>query len=387
MSALLPGATVGVIGGGQLARMMALEARRMGYRIAVLTPESTDPTVSLADTWIQGSLDDPEAAARLAEASSVVTVDTEHVPASMLEKLEPELPVRPSSSVLHTVQDRRLQREFLNSIDVEQPNWRPVGSREDFDAAVADVGVPCVLKRSHAGYDGKGQRIVKSEADVDDVWTTIGGPSIVEEFVSFDCEVSVLLARNPGGEVRFYPMAHNIHRQHVLRTTVAPANVSEDVASRGFDIGTRIANALDLVGMLAIEMYLVGGEKLLVNELAPRPHNSGHYTFGACATSQFEQHVRAVLGLPLGDTSLLRPAAMVNLFGDLWNDGTPNWIEVLSQPETRLHLYDKVDARPGRKMGHILVLNDDPEVARKTGETLLARLEGSPPSDDRQRVA
>ena len=387
MSALLPGATVGIIGGGQLARMMALEARRMGYRIAVLTPEETDPTVSLADVWVPGTWDDAEAAARLAKASSVVTVDTEHIPASILEKLEPAVPVRPSPSVLHTVQDRRLQREFLQSIAVGQPEWRPVANRADFDAAVADIGVPCVLKRSHAGYDGKGQRIVHSEADMDDVWDAVGGPSILEEFVNFDCEVSVLLARNPSGEVRFYPIAHNIHRQHVLRTTVAPANVSQEVEAQGFEIGARIASALDLVGMLAIEMYVVGGETLLVNELAPRPHNSGHYTFGACATSQFEQHVRAVLGLPLGDTSLLRPAAMVNLFGDLWQDGEPNWLEVLSQPDTRLHLYGKVDARPGRKMGHILVLADDSEVARKTGETLLARLEGSPPGDDHQRVA
>ena len=378
MSAWPPGATVGIIGGGQLARMMTLEARRMGYRVAVLSPEAHDPTVSLADHWVPGALDDPDAAKRLAEASTVVTVDTEHVPAPILSSLELIAPVRPSSAVIRTVQDRRVQRGFLDSIDVPQPSWRPIATRAELDDAVASVGFPCVLKRSHAGYDGKGQKGAQDGSELEDAWQGIGGgPAIVEEFVRFDREVSVLLARNPRGELRFYPMAHNIHRQHVLRTTVAPADVSPDVAARGFEMAATIANALDHVGMMAVEMYLVGGDTLLVNEIAPRPHNSGHYTFGACATSQFEQHVRAVLGLSLGDTSLLRPAAMVNLFGDLWRGGTPDWLKVLSEPAARLHLYDKAEARPGRKMGHILVLDDEPEVARKTGEALLARLAGN----------
>jgi 5-(carboxyamino)imidazole ribonucleotide synthase len=213
-------------------------------------------------------------------------------------------------------------------------------------------------------------------SELSEAWEAIGGgPAIVEELVRFDCEVSVLLARNPQGEVRFYPMAHNAHEHHVLRTTIAPAGVDPEVEAHGFELAARIANALNHVGMMAVEMYLLGGDTLLVNEIAPRPHNSGHYTFGACVTSQFEQHVRAVFDVPLGDPSLPRPAAMVNLFGDLWSNGEPDWGQVLSQPEAHLHLYGKVDARPGRKMGHVLVVDEDPHVAMQTAETVLARLE------------
>jgi 5-(carboxyamino)imidazole ribonucleotide synthase len=355
--------------------MMTLEAKRMGYRVAVLTPAAHDPTAALADEWIEGNLDDAEAAERLARASNVVTVDTEHVPAPMLRDLERLVHVRPSASVLATVQDRRAQREFLERIRVRQPNWQPVPERAALEAASEAVGLPCVLKRSHAGYDGKGQRMIQDVSELDGAWTAIGGgPAIVEQFIHFDCEVSVLLARNPDGELRFYPMAHNVHRQHILRTTIAPAGVAAEVEAMGFDMGARIVEALDHIGMMAIEMYLVDGKHLLVNEIAPRPHNSGHYTFGACVTSQFEQHVRAVFGLPLGETTLPRPAVMVNLFGDLWQRGEPNWAEVFAEPKAHLHLYDKADARPGRKMGHILVLDDDAEVARSTGEAILERL-------------
>ena len=376
MSSLLPGATLGIIGGGQLARMMTLEARRMGYRVCVLADDPLAPAVSLADRWVRGRLDDLEAAEQLSQICDVVTVDTEHVPAAILSHLELLKPVRPSSSVLRTVQDRRVQRTFLDSEKVTQPRWEPVSSQEALADKAALLGFPCVLKSSRAGYDGRGQAVIRSEADFDSAWMATGaGPAILEQFVHFDCEVSALLARNPRGEIRFYPLAHNIHENHVLRTTVAPAPVRPEVEIEAFDVAAQIANALDHVGMMAVEMYVVDGSTLLVNEVAPRPHNSGHYTFGACVTSQFDQHVRAVLDVPLGDASLPRPAAMINLFGDLWKDGEPDWTQVLAQPEARLHLYDKAEARPGRKMGHVLVLDEDPHVARETGEALLRRLE------------
>ena len=388
MSSLLPGATLGIIGGGQLSRMMTLEARRMGYRVAVLADDPLAPAVSLADRWIRGQLDDVEAAEQLAEISDVVTVDTEHVPASMLAYLELIKAVRPSSSVLRTIQDRRVQRMFLDSVKVAQPRWEPVTHRGALSAKAALVGFPCVLKSSHAGYDGKGQAVIRSEADLDAAWASTGaGPAILERFVRFDCEVSVLLARNPRCEIRFYPLARNLHKNHVLRTTVAPAPVDPEVEAHAFDIAARIANDLHHVGMMAVEMYVVDGTELLVNEIAPRPHNSGHYTFGACVTSQFEQHVRAVLDLPLGDPSLPRPAAMVNLFGDLWREGEPDWTHVLAQPEARLHLYDKAEARPGRKMGHVLVLDEDPHLALQTGEALLERLETRPVPTDHEEIA
>lgn len=390
MSSLLPGSTLGIIGGGQLARMMILEGRRMGYRVCVLAEDPNAPAASLADEWIEGELSDLEAAGRLARKCDVITLDTEHVPAAMLSSLESIVPVRPSASVLRTIQDRRNQREFLASIDVPQPKCGPVSTFEDLEAEAARVGFPCVLKCRQSGYDGKGQAVIHDETELQNAWASIGEqPAMLEEFVSFDCEVSVLLARNPRGEVRFYPVALNAHAKQVLRTTLAPAPVAPSVEVEAFDIAARIAHALDLVGMLAVELFLVGGTTLLVNELAPRPHNSGHYTFGPCATSQFEQHVRAVLDLPLGDPSLRKPVVMVNLFGDLWAGGEPDWTEVLKIPDAHLHLYCKAEARPGRKMGHVLLVDDDPFAALRTGEALLERLEQStkPTRSDRDQVA
>ncbi|RZV55262.1 MAG: 5-(carboxyamino)imidazole ribonucleotide synthase [Deltaproteobacteria bacterium] len=370
----LPGATVGIIGGGQLARMMALEARRMGYRVSVLAPRADDPAVPLADLWIPGQLDDVEAAQRLAESADVVTVDSEHVPASLLSDIERLRPVRPSAAVLRTIQDRGEQRRFLERISAPQPRCVAVDSVAELAEAANTVGFPCVLKSRHAGYDGKGQAVIRSADQLEASWEKVGrAPSMLEEFVPFDAEISVLLARAPNGEMRFYPAAYNVHRRHVLHATMAPAPIERSVEQDAREIARSIAEELDHVGMLAVEMFLVGS-KLLVNEVAPRPHNSGHYTFGACATSQFEQHVRAVLGLPLGDPSLSRPAVMLNLFGDLWRDGNPDWMPVLSRPEARLHLYGKTEPRPGRKMGHVLLLDDDPHRALQNGEAMLDSL-------------
>lgn len=374
MSALLPGATIGIIGGGQLARMMTLEARRMGYRVCIMAPNANDPAVPLADQWVRGELDDVEAGERLAKSVDVITVDSEHVPATLLAGLELLRPVRPSSRVLRLVQDRRTQRGFLKRIHVPQPMCVAIDSLNDLREEACAVGFPCVLKSRHAGYDGKGQAVIRSEAQLESAWRAIGErPAMLEEWVPFDAEISVLLARNPRGEVRVYPVAYNVHRHHVLHATMAPASLAESVEHEAIRIAGTIANALEHTGMLAVEMFLVGSD-LLVNEIAPRPHNSGHYTFGACVTSQFEQHVRAVLDLPLGDPSLSRPAVMVNLFGDLWRDGEPDWTPILSRPEARLHLYGKAEPRPGRKMGHVLLLDEDPNRALRTGEALIESL-------------
>ncbi len=372
MSAILPGATIGIIGGGQLARMMVLEARRMGYRVCVLSPDPSAPAVSLADSWIRGNIDDVAAGERFAHSVDVITVDTEHVPASLLAQLELLRPVRPSPQVLRTVQDRHAQRLFLDAVDAPQPVCVAVDSLRELFHEADRVGFPCVLKSRHAGYDGKGQTVVRERGELASAWANVGSTAaMLEELIDFDFEISVLLARNPGGEVRFFPIAHNVHRHHVLHATMAPARIDTAVEHEAKRIANRIANALDHVGMMAVEMFVVDGTRLLVNEIAPRPHNSGHYTFGACVTSQFEQHIRAVVDLPLGDPSLSRPAVMVNLFGDLWTDGVPDWTPVLSKPEVRLHLYGKVEPRPGRKMGHVLVLDPDPYRGLRTGEALL----------------
>lgn len=377
---LMPGATIGVIGGGQLARMMILEARRMGYRVAVLSPVN-ESAATLADEWVEGELDDVDAASRLAQVVDVITLDTEHVPASLLEHLERSRPVRPSSSVLRTIQDRREQRRFLERLGAPQPRCEPVDSLASLESAAHSIGFPCVLKTRRAGYDGKGQTMIREPKDVETAWERVGkAPAMLEEFVNYDCEVSALLARRPSGDIAYYPLAHNHHRNHILHTTMAPAPVPPELASEAKQIAGGIAVALDHVGMLAVEMFVVGS-KLLVNEIAPRPHNSGHYTFGACATSQFEQHIRAVADVPLGDPTLPRPAATVNLLGDLWSRGEPDWSGLFANPKAHLHLYDKREPRPGRKMGHVLVLDSDAEAAAKLGTAILDDLERATSTD------
>lgn len=374
MSTHPPGATIGIIGGGQLAQMMVMEAKRMGYRACVLAPRADEPAAQIADRWIRGALDDAEAVDRLAKSVDVITVDSEHVPASLLADAELVCPVRPSPHVLRTIQDRGVQRRFLEVIEAPQPHCVTVDSLDDLREQVQVVGLPCVLKSRQAGYDGKGQAVIRTDDDVEPAWRAVGcSPSMLEELVPFDAEISVLLARAPDGEMKFYPIAHNVHRHHVLHATMAPAPLAESVEHEAIRIASSIATALEHIGMMAVEMFLVGSD-LLVNEIAPRPHNSGHYTFGACVTSQFEQHVRAVLGLPLGDPSLSSPAVMLNLFGDLWRDGDPDWTPILTQREARLHLYGKTEPRPGRKMGHVLLLDEDLHRALRNGEALLDTL-------------
>ena len=376
MTAIPPGAMVGIIGAGQLARMMALEARRMGYRIAVLGPERDGPGAQVADVQIAGALDDIEAAMALAAQCAVITLDTEHVPADLLAAVEQRTPVRPSPGVLRTVQDRIEQRRFLTAQDLPQPRHAFVTDTGSLRAAGEAVGFPAVLKTSRAGYDGKGQVKVERGDGLEEAWQSLGrAPAVLETFVDFACEVSIILARDLQGHVRFYPLAENTHRRHVLHTTRVPARVPAALVSEAESVGGRVAAALGHTGMMTVELFVTREGRLLVNEIAPRTHNSGHYTFGACATSQFEQHVRAVCGLPLGDTSLLRPAVMVNLLGDLWADGAPDWRPVFSRPTARLHLYGKEQPFPGRKMGHVLVVAGDVQEAAATADAVLSDLE------------
>lgn len=373
---LLPGATLGVLGGGQLGRMMAVAARRMGYRVTVLDRDARCPTGQVADDVVIGTLDDLESARVVAERSAVVTLDTEHVPAEVLERIAEICPVRPSPSVLATIQDRAVQKRFLDAQGLPQARWAPVGSPEELAAAVATIGLPGILKARRAGYDGKGQVRLEPGMDTLAAWHRIGEPpAVLEALVPFAREVSVVLARGLDGEVRIYPLAENVHRRHILHTTRAPAPMPEERRLRAEAIARTIATALDHVGVMAVELFELPDGTLLVNEIAPRTHNSGHYTYGACATSQFEQHVRAVCGLPLGDARAFTGAVMVNLIGDLWANGEPPWQKVLARPEARLHLYGKLMPAPGRKMGHVLLLDDDTERALRTAEELVAQLQ------------
>ena len=372
---ILPGGTIGVLGGGQLGRMMALAARRMGYRIVVLDPSPRCPTAQVADGVVVGALDDRDAAVHLAKQVDVITLDTEHVPAEILDELERHAPVRPGASVLRTIQDRQTQKQFLDRLGVPQAAWAPAGSDIELAGALAKFGGRGIVKHRRAGYDGKGQMRVDGIDQLSAVSTWLRGtPAVMEEVVPFAREISVILARGISGEVRVYPIAENVHRRHILHTTRAPAALAEGAWQHVIDIASSIAEALGTVGVMAVEMFELESGHLLVNEIAPRTHNSGHFTWGACATSQFEQHVRAVCGLRLGDPRATSGAVMVNLVGDLWAHGVPSWRPVLDRPEAHLHLYGKDGAAPGRKMGHVLLVDDDTDRALQTAEALIAEL-------------
>ncbi|MBL9018357.1 MAG: 5-(carboxyamino)imidazole ribonucleotide synthase [Myxococcales bacterium] len=376
---LLPGATVGVLGGGQLGRMMAVTARQMGYRIVVLDPSPRCPTAQVSDGVVVGALDDLEAARHLAQQVDVITLDTEHVPADVLAELHTIAPVRPGANVLRTIQDRLVQKQFLDTLGVPQAAWAPVGNALELTAGLAKVGAPAIVKVRRAGYDGKGQVRIDAAADGPAQLARLRGePAVIEEVVPFTREISVVLARGMAGDIRVYPIAENVHRRHILHTTRAPAPMAAEQRARAEAMAIKVAEALDHVGVMAVEMFELPDGRLLANEIAPRTHNSGHYTYGACATSQFEQHVRAVCGLPLGDPRPLTGAVMVNLIGDLWAKGPPAWQHVLARPEARLHLYGKDAPAPGRKMGHVVLLDDDTDRALLTAEALIAQLTPRP---------
>ena len=375
MSQIWPGATIGIIGGGQLARMTALEAQRMGYRVAVLDPDAEGSAAQVADFCVTGAFDDLEAARALAAMSDVITLDTEHVPAALLDELEVSKSVRPGAQVLRTVQDRCEQRRFLKALQAPQPTNAMVSDAESLQAAATVVGFPCILKTRRWGYDGKGQARVDHVEQLEEAWTSLGRhPAVAESFVDFDKEISVLLARDLYGNIAFFPIAGNTHRRHILHTSRVPAEIPAALVAQAQTLGARIASELGHVGMMAIELFVTREGSLLVNEIAPRPHNSGHYTYGACATSQFEQHVRAICGLPLGDPSLLRPAVMLNLIGDHWS-ADPPWPAVLKHPTARLHLYGKKRHSVGRKMGHILILDERGDGAPEVVDAITQELE------------
>ena len=369
---ILPGATIGILGGGQLGKMLALEARRLGYRIAVMDPQADCPAQPLADQVVVAPLSDVAGALALAEKADVVTVETEHVPWPVLKEVAAVKPLRPGWQVLQTVQDRWHQREFLRRADLPMPACRCVSTLPDLVAAVQDLGTPLVLKTRTGGYDGKGQVRIYPDTDLAAAWQEIGQqPSVAEAFVHFVAEVSIVLARGLDGSVAAWPLAGNEHRDGILHTSTMPAAVPDAVLRHAAALGQRVVEGLDLVGVAAIELFLLADGQLLINEIAPRVHNSGHATLDAAATSQFEQHLRAVCGLPLGATDLLQPSVMLNLLGDLWQPQEPDWLAVLAEPRARLHLYGKKQARPGRKMGHIVAMGPSLAVAQAS----IARLE------------
>lgn len=370
---ILPGARIGVLGSGQLGRMFAIAARRMGYRVHTFSPDSDTPTGQVSDVEVAASYDDLDAVRRFAEGVSAVTFEFENVPVAAANTAAEVVPVRPAGSVLHTTQHRIREKQFLESAGIPVAPFRIVKSLDDLNAAVGEIGTPAVLKTAGFGYDGKGQAKIESPEGAEAAWQAIGAQdAVLEAFVDYELELSVVAARGVNGEIVDYGAVHNLHRNHILDLTIAPSGVEEKVARNAQEIARAVLEKLEVVGVLCVEMFLKRDGSLLVNELAPRPHNSGHYTFDACMTSQFEQQLRAVCGLPLGSTEQLRPAAMANLLGDLWfRDGIevePDWAAAAALPNVKIHLYGKIAPRPGRKMGHLTALAGDPESARRAVE-------------------
>lgn len=352
MTALKPGQTLGILGGGQLGRLIAQAAKDLGWKTAGLDAAKDSPALQVVDTPIVGPVDDAASAIQLAKASDVVTLEWELIPAPVLEEVAKLKPLYPAPSVLAVIQDRLTQKEFLKKNGFPQTDFGRAASADDLPY------YPVIVKRRTHGYDGKGQARLTSAADAAKNADIFKAPCVWEKIVPFEKEVSVILARARDGATAVYPVAENLHRGGILHATRAPARISADVAKRAEELAKKVAAALGHVGVMAVEMFLLADGTLLVNEIAPRVHNSGHYTLGACATSQFEQHARAVGGLPLGPTAQTAPAVMVNLLGDLWANGEPDWKALDGAPGLTLHLYGKSSARPGRKMGHYVVVGD-----------------------------
>jgi len=359
---LPPGAVIGILGGGQLGRMSALAAARLGYRCHIYCPDADAPAAQVSDRATVAGYDDEAALAGFAAAVDLVTFEFENIPLATVETLGALVPVRPDPEVLRICQDRGQEKAFCRRLGVPTAGFVEVANRGDLAQAVKDLGTPAVLKTARLGYDGKGQVLIEAGTDLDAAWAVMAGHAptargiiargIVEAFVDFAMEISVIVARAADGSSQSYVPVENRHRDHILDRTLVPARIASEVAGRADGLARGLAEGLELTGLLAVEMFVTKDDQVLVNELAPRPHNSGHWTIDACLTSQFEQFIRAVAGLPLGATTRLGDAEMRNLLGD----AVDGWAEVLADPAAKLHLYGKVGVRPGRKMGHVTKL-------------------------------
>jgi len=371
---ILPNSTIGVFGSGQLGRMFAIEARKMGYRVHTFSPESDTPTGQVADIETCAGYDDLLEVRTFAQSVDVVTFEFENVPGATVEAAAAFVDVFPKGEILHTTQNRLREKNFLAKSGFPVTPFRHITSVDALRKAVDELGTPCVLKTAGFGYDGKGQSKITSTDDIDAAFEALkGAEAVLEAFVAFEKEVSVVCARDQAGNFAHYGVIENEHSNHILDVSFAPAIVSVGVHAEAVEIARNIADTMGYVGTLCVEFFLSSDGNLLVNELAPRPHNSGHLTFDACVTSQFEQQLRAVCGLPLGSTEFYRPAAMANLLGDAWAHGEPNWAAAAAMPNVKIHLYGKVEPRAGRKMGHLTAVADSAaEAARLVREARAA---------------
>lgn len=362
---LPPGATIGVFGGGQLGRMLGIAARRLGYRFAVYSDDEDGPASQVADRSVQAAYDDEEALEAFARSVDAVTFEFENVPAVAGEVAARHCPVRPRGGLLHTVQNRQREKDGLVGIGLPVAKFAPVRSADELKAAAAAIPGAGVLKTASFGYDGKGQVKIAGAHELEAAWESLGrADAVLETLVPFEREVSVVAARGVDGSIVTYEPFQNDHANHILDVTTCPAELPEAQRARIDEVARVALEGLDVVGVLCIELFLLPGGDVLVNEIAPRPHNSGHLTVDAHVTCQFQMQARAVAGLPLGSTERIGPpAAMANLLGDLWSDGEPRWDRALAMPGVFLHLYGKAEARPGRKMGHLTAIGATPAEA------------------------
>ncbi len=360
---IFPDAMLGMLGGGQLGRMFTLAAHSMGYRVAVLDPDPLSPAGAIADVHLKAAYQDREALQHLADSCAAITTEFENVPADSLRWLANHCTVRPGGDAVAVAQDRSREKAFFTACGLGVAPYAVIESGADL-AKIDATLLPGILKRARFGYDGKGQARVANAEEARTAFAGFGADTcVLEALVDLTCEVSVVVARGADGATRVFPVAENQHRHGILDVCIVPARIAPELARRAENAATLIAERLNYHGVLAVEFFVTANSELLVNEIAPRPHNSGHYTIDACATSQYEQQARALCGLPLGDTRLLAPVVMVNLLGEAWQHGVPDWQQLFTNPRAKLHLYGKHEARPGRKMGHFTVLGETVDAA------------------------
>lgn len=369
---LLPGASLGVLGGGQLGRMFCVAARTMGYMTVVLDPDPGSPAGHIADHHIKAGYSDTQALDQMLELCDAITTEFENVPAESLEYLAKAKPVYPRADHIKIAQNRVREKNFARDAGVEPAVFAVISSEDDLLAALAEIGSPAILKTTTMGYDGKGQFVLEDEQEALAAFRSLKGVNcVLEQKLALKQEISVLLARNVRGEMACYLPVENEHRNGILHQSIVPARVSEKLSALAIDKAKALAEAMDYVGVLAVEFFITDDDRIIFNEMAPRPHNSGHYTKDAAVTSQFEQQVRVMCGLKPGDPRLISPVVMVNLLGDLWH---PDWIYLFDEPGAKLHLYGKAEARPGRKMGHYNVLAESADQAKSIADRIFNQL-------------
>lgn len=373
---ILPGATLGMLGGGQLGRMFTMAAQTMGYKVVVFDPDPQSPAGVIAEQHICAKYDNEKALEKLAQLCDAITTEFENIPAATLAFLEQKTIVHPSSNALATTQNRNVEKTFIASLGITTAPFAAIHNVDDIAAAEQTIRFPAILKVATFGYDGKGQVVCQSLQEVYQAFDALGNVEcVLEQRIDLEREISVVLARSTSGMVTNFPVAENVHINGILHTTTVPSSVPVEQAQQALQMADKIAEGLDYVGTMAVEFFVSTSGEIIANEIAPRPHNSGHYTVDACHTSQFEQQVRMLCGLPAGNCDLISPAVMVNLLGDVWGSSVPHWNTLLVHPNIKLHLYGKQEARPGRKMGHFNVLANSTQQAMELAEKAFQALQ------------